>query len=99
MKLGDIVDAWCSSCKLNLDMSVAAVTEDVIKQVQCRTCGYFVAYKPAVDMEKKRAAALKKLMKMDQDRSNLKNLNLFFPPIQSALIDLRFVFYKENLNV
>ena len=64
MNLGDIVDGYCSSCKLNLDVSVAAVVDGEAKQVQCRTCGNFVSYKPPVDMQKKKEAALKKLMRM-----------------------------------
>ena len=68
MNLGDIIEGWCSSCKLNLDVSIAAVVDDKPKQVQCRTCGNFIAYKPPVDMAKRKAAALKKLMKMQEKK-------------------------------
>ena len=67
MKLGDIVEGYCSSCKLNLDVSVAAVVKEVVKQVQCRTCGNFVNYKPPVDLEKK-AQAMKRLMRMQEKK-------------------------------
>ena len=68
MKLGDIVEGYCSSCKLNLDVSVAAVVEEVVKQVQCRTCGNFVNYKPPVDLVKKKAQAMKRLMRMQEKK-------------------------------
>jgi hypothetical protein len=63
-ELGDIVEAHCTSCRLNLDCNVAAVDEGQIKQVQCRTCGNFVAYKPPVDMAAKREAQIRQLIKM-----------------------------------
>ena len=66
--LGDIVDAHCSSCRLNLDCNVAAVHEGAIQQVQCRTCGNFVAYKPPVDMAARKEAQLRKLMKMQEKK-------------------------------
>ena len=64
MKLGDIVEAWCPPCKLNLDVSIAAIVDGKPKQVQCRTCHDFIAYKAPVDMAKRKADALKRLMKM-----------------------------------
>ncbi len=66
--LGDIVDAHCNSCRLNLDCNVAAVHEGVIKQVQCRTCGNFVSYKPPVDMAARKDAQLRKLMKIQEKK-------------------------------
>ena len=68
MNLGDVIEGYCSSCKLNLDVSVAALVEGVAKQVQCRTCNNFIAYKPPVDMQKKKEAALKRLMKMQEKK-------------------------------
>ena len=68
MNLGDVIEGYCSSCKLNLDVSVAALVEGIPKQVQCRTCNNFIAYKPPVDMQKKKEAALKRLMKMQEKK-------------------------------
>ena len=68
MNLGEIVEGYCSSCKLNLDVSIAAVVDGVPKQVQCRTCGNFVAYKPPVDLVKKKAQAMKRLMRMQEKK-------------------------------
>jgi len=68
MDLGDVIEGYCSSCKLNLDVSIAALVEGIPKQVQCRTCNNFVTYKPPVDMQKKKEAALKRLMKMQEKK-------------------------------
>ena len=62
--LGDIIEAHCTHCRLNLDCNVAAVVEGAVKQVQCRTCGNFVAHKPPVDMAQRKQEQIRRLMKM-----------------------------------
>lgn len=38
IRLGDIVDDYCSKCRLLTNHSVVSVVEDEIAQVRCRTC-------------------------------------------------------------
>jgi len=45
-KVGDIVDAYCRRCKLVLDATVAAMVDDAIISVVCRTCGERQRHKP-----------------------------------------------------
>jgi hypothetical protein len=67
--VGQDIDAYCPRCKLNLDVVVSAVHMGEIKQVQCRTCGNFVEYKPPADMQAKKDQMLKRLMKMQQTKN------------------------------
>jgi transposase-like protein len=45
MRLGDYVDDYCSRCKRTTDHSVAAMTDDDVKKVRCRTCEYEHTYR------------------------------------------------------
>ncbi len=45
-KLGDIIEAYCGRCKLNLDTSVAAVVGEEIVSVVCRTCDEKQKFRP-----------------------------------------------------
>jgi hypothetical protein len=65
---GDIIEAHCTTCRLNLDCNVAAVHAGQVKQVQCRTCGNFVSFKPPVDMEDRKNEQLRKLMKIQEKK-------------------------------
>ncbi|NUN15882.1 MAG: hypothetical protein HUU55_19835 [Myxococcales bacterium] len=66
--LGDIVEVYCTRCRLNLDANVAAVLNGDILKVHCRTCGNFVPFKPPVDMQKKKDDALKKLLALQEKK-------------------------------
>ena len=58
MRLGDYVDDYCSRCKRTTDHSVAAMTDDDVKKVRCRTCHSDHDYRreqappPKVDLRK-----------------------------------------------
>jgi len=67
--LGDIVEAYCPTCRLNLNASVAALLENgAIGKVQCRTCGNFHAYKPPVPDEVRREQGVKRALNIRKKR-------------------------------
>ncbi len=69
-RLGDVVDAWCPRCRLNLSASVAALHADGrIAKVECRTCHNFHAYRPPKDLEAERRRKLKRLAAQRGGRS------------------------------
>ena len=45
MRIGDYVDDYCSRCKRTTDHSVAAMTDNDVKKVRCRTCEYEHTYR------------------------------------------------------
>jgi hypothetical protein len=67
--LGDIIEVYCSKCRLNLDASVAAIIGGEVVKVMCRTCGNEVPNKPPVDPKLKKEKALERLMKMRAKKS------------------------------
>jgi hypothetical protein len=67
--LGDIVEAYCPRCRLNLDASVAAITGGEIRQVQCRTCGNFHEFKSPVPPETLKERGLKRALNMKKKRT------------------------------
>jgi hypothetical protein len=40
MRLGDILDDYCSRCRLLTDHSVVAMVGEQVRKVRCRTCHY-----------------------------------------------------------
>jgi hypothetical protein len=38
LRLGDIIDDYCSKCRLITNHSVVSIVEGVAAKVQCRTC-------------------------------------------------------------
>ncbi len=38
LRLGDIVEDYCSRCKVMTDHSVAALVDKEVRKVQCRSC-------------------------------------------------------------
>jgi hypothetical protein len=58
--LGDIIDIYCTRCRLNLDGSVTAMEHTTVVQVTCRTCDNVQKYKPHVPEEVLRERMLKK---------------------------------------
>lgn len=67
-RIGDIVEIWCSRCRLNLDASVAALVGGDVVKVTCRTCGNEVKYKPPEDMRARKQKALERLMRARQKK-------------------------------
>ena len=61
-ELGDVIEAYCEHCRLALDVSVAAVTDGEVKQVQCRTCSNFVPYRPPSDATKRRQRVIRRVL-------------------------------------
>jgi hypothetical protein len=68
--IGDILEAYCSRCRLNLDVSIAALMEGVVQKVMCRTCGNEVKYRPPVDMEARQQQKLSRLVRQHGKRRN-----------------------------
>lgn len=67
--VGQELDAYCPKCRLNLDVVVSAVVDGEIKQVQCRTCLNFVDYRPPEDLGAKRQQMLKRLMRLQTEKT------------------------------
>ena len=68
--LGDIVEAYCPACRLNLDASVAALMSDgSIAKVQCRTCGNFHEFREPVSEEQRRERGVQRAMNMRRKRT------------------------------
>ena len=62
--IGDIVEIYCSKCRLNLDASVAALVNGEVAKVMCRTCTTEVKFKSPVDMNQKKQQAIQKLIRL-----------------------------------
>lgn len=45
-KAGDIVQAYCSHCKISHDVEIAAVVGDEVATVKCKTCGTSQHFQP-----------------------------------------------------
>lgn len=62
-QIGDIVDIYCTRCRLNLDGSVSALVSGEVVKVTCRTCHNEVKYRPSVDLQQRKQKALERLMR------------------------------------
>jgi len=40
MRLGDVIDDYCSRCKLSTNHSVVSMLGEEVKKVRCRTCNH-----------------------------------------------------------
>ena len=40
VRLGDVLDDYCTRCRLLTNHSVVAIVEDMVKKVRCRTCSH-----------------------------------------------------------
>jgi hypothetical protein len=59
--IGEIIEMYCSTCRLNLDGSVTAVDNGSrVVQVTCRTCDNVQKFRPPMADEVKRQKLLKK---------------------------------------
>jgi len=45
LRLGDVVDDYCSRCRLLSNHAIAAIVDDLIKQTRCSTCDFEHPYK------------------------------------------------------
>ena len=61
--IGDIIDIYCTRCRLNLDGSVAALKDNVIKKVTCRTCWNEIPFREPVDFKARDQKRLDNLLK------------------------------------
>lgn len=57
-KTGGEIDSWCTKCKLDLTHRIIAMVGDVVKKVECKTCGSHHLYR-APKSERERAKAVK----------------------------------------
>lgn len=55
-QVGDIVQAYCSQCKDNLNAEVMAVVGDEIVTVTCKTCGTSQRHRPPADARSRPAS-------------------------------------------
>lgn len=57
-RTGGEIDSWCTKCKLDLTHRIIAMVGDVVKKVECKTCGSHHLYRPPKS-ERERAMAAK----------------------------------------
>lgn len=57
-RTGGEIDSWCTKCKLDLTHRIIAMVGDVVKKVECKTCGSHHLYRPPKS-ERDRAVAAK----------------------------------------
>lgn len=54
MRLGDIIDDYCTRCRLLTNHSVVAMLDSSVRKVRCRTCQYEHEYRQGKGGAKKR---------------------------------------------
>jgi hypothetical protein len=59
LRLGDILDDYCSRCKLLTNHSVVSLLNDEPAKVHCRTCFYEHNYGHGKNVEKKKSSKTK----------------------------------------
>ena len=102
-ELGDIVEAYCERCRLNLDASIAAVDGDEIRQVQCRTCNNFVRYKKPVAESVRKDRVIKRVLRM-RDRKMGRSATAAPdptpapPPKPKAVVSERWVELTDDMD-
>jgi hypothetical protein len=55
-RTGGEIDAWCTKCRLDLTHRIIAMVGDVVKKVECKTCGSHHLYRPPKSERDRRAA-------------------------------------------
>lgn len=53
-RLGDVLDDYCTRCRLLTNHSVVAIVDDAVKKVRCRTCNHEHDYRQGQGGQKKR---------------------------------------------
>ena len=61
--IGDILDIYCTRCRLNLDGAVAALKDERVIKVTCRTCWNEVPFREPVDFQARNKKRLDNLLK------------------------------------
>ena len=56
-KTGGEIDSWCTKCKLDLTHRIIAMVGDVVKKVECKTCGSHHLFRPPKSERDKAQAA------------------------------------------
>ena len=54
VRLGDVLDDYCTRCRLLTNHSVVAIVEDAVKKVRCRTCNHEHDYRQGQGGAKKK---------------------------------------------
>ena len=68
-EIGEIVEAYCGTCRLNLDTSATALDRGGrVVQVTCRTCGNVQKFRPPMPDEEKRERLLRKVFAIRDKR-------------------------------
>lgn len=80
-QLGDIIEAYCERCRLNLDASIAAMEGEEVKQVQCRTCGNFVKFREPVPESERKERVFKRVLNMRDRRGGTRGGTPTPPPV------------------
>jgi len=55
VRLGDVLDDYCTRCRLLTDHSVVASVENAVKKVRCRTCNHEHDYRQGQGGQKKKS--------------------------------------------
>jgi len=68
-EIGEIVEVYCGTCRLNLDASATALDSGGrVVQVTCRTCGNVQKFRPPMPDEEKRERLLRKVFAIRDKR-------------------------------
>lgn len=59
LRLGDIIDDYCSRCRLLTNHAIVSLVNDEPAKVHCRTCFFEHSYQHGQGAEKKRSSARK----------------------------------------
>jgi Zn ribbon nucleic-acid-binding protein len=59
-KTGGEIDAYCTKCKLDLTHRIIAMVGDVVKKVECKTCGSHHLYRKPKSLKEAESAAAAK---------------------------------------
>jgi hypothetical protein len=63
MRLGDILDDYCSRCRLLTDHSVVAMVGEQVRKVRCRTCHFEHDYRQGkVGLRKNQPSAYEQVL-------------------------------------
>lgn len=59
LRLGDIIDDYCSRCRLLTNHAIVSLVNDEPAKVHCRSCFFEHSYQHGQGVEKKKASARK----------------------------------------
>jgi hypothetical protein len=58
VRLGDVLDDYCTRCRLLTNHSVVAIVEEAVKKVRCRTCNHEHEYRQGQGGQKKKTSKM-----------------------------------------